>query len=173
MFNPFNVVIDAEHTRARKRQRTDISSPFSRHTIDQAFAQTRINMRLADSDQDSNLSASPDFTAHAGPSTQGSDRLGPSNGHSNGTGFVPPTNGFMTNGSSGGHTGNGIMKHGKAIAKVILPGTTLYDDSYVDREEFVRLVIQSLRDVGYVYVHPLHLPVHSSSIVTTGNRPQR
>jgi hypothetical protein len=172
----FHVAIDTEHTRARKRQRTDTSSPFSRHTIDQAFASTRFNMRLADSDQDSNLSASPDFTAHAGPSTQGLDRPGPSNGHTNGTGFVPPTNGFtspLMNGSSGGHTGNGIVKHGKAIAKVNPPGTTLYDDSYVDREEFVRLVIQSLRDVGYVYVHRLCLPVHSSSIMTTGNRPQR
>lgn len=111
-------------------------------------------MRLTDSDQVSQISASPDFSAHAGPSTLGLDRTEP-NGHTNGTGFVPQINGFassMTNGSLGGHTGNGIVKHGKAIAKVNLPGTTLYDDSYVDREEFVRLVIQSLRDVGYVYV---------------------
>ncbi|KAF8226747.1 WD40 repeat-like protein [Tricholoma matsutake] len=109
-------------------------------------------MRLTDSDQVSQISASPDFSAHAGPSTLGLDRTEP-NGHTNGTGFVPQINGFassMTNGSLGGHTGNGIVKHGKAIAKVNLPGTTLYDDSYVDREEFVRLVIQSLRDVGYV-----------------------
>ena len=28
-------------------------------------------------------------------------------------------------------------------------GTRLYDDSYIDREEFIRLLIQSLRDVGY------------------------
>lgn len=112
-------------------------------------------MRLAESDQDSQLSASPDFSAHAGPSTLGLDCSGPSNGHTNGTGFGPPTNGFttsITNGSMGGHTGNGVVKHGKTIAKVNLPGTTLYGDSYVDREEFVRLVIQSLRDVGYVYV---------------------
>jgi len=110
-------------------------------------------MRLADSDQDSQVSASPDFSAHAGPSTLGLDRSGPSNGHINGTGFVPPANGFtssITNGSMGGHTGNGVVKHGKTVARVNLPGTTLYDDSYVDREEFVRLVIQSLRDVGYV-----------------------
>lgn len=45
------------------------------------------------------------------------------------------------------------MKHGKSIARVNLPGTTLYDDSYVDREEFIRLVIQSLRDVGYMCVY--------------------
>ena len=37
-----------------------------------------------------------------------------------------------------------------AVARVSLPGRTLYDDSYVDREEFVRRVIQSLRDVGYM-----------------------
>ena len=38
----------------------------------------------------------------------------------------------------------------QAIARVTLPGTKLYEDSVVEREEFVRLVIQSLRDVGYV-----------------------
>jgi hypothetical protein len=149
---PHYVAIDTEYTRARKRQRTDTSSPLSRHTIDQASLPTRTNMRLTDSDQDSQLSASPDFKTHAGPSTLGLDHPGPSNGHTNGSGFLP-TNGFassITNGSMGGHTGNGVVKHGKAIAKVNLPGTTLYDDSYVDREEFVRLVIQSLRDVGYV-----------------------
>ena len=157
---PFNVAADTEYTRARKRQRTETSSPFPRHTIDQAFLSTRINMRLADSDQDSQSSTSPDFSAHAGPSTLGLDRPGPSNGHTNGTGYVPPTNGFtssITNGSTGGHTGNGVVKHGKTIAKVNPPGTTLYDDSYVDREEFVRLVIQSLQDVGYAYVCHLHL----------------
>lgn len=109
-------------------------------------------MRLADSDQDSQLSASPDFGPHAGPSTLGSDRPAPSNGHTNGIGFVPSTNGFSPSITNGSHSGNGLMKHGKAVAKVTLPGTTLYDNSYVDREEFVRLVIQSLRDVGYVYV---------------------
>ncbi|KIJ69067.1 hypothetical protein HYDPIDRAFT_172550 [Hydnomerulius pinastri MD-312] len=46
--------------------------------------------------------------------------------------------------------GNGISKHSSSIARVSLPGTTLYEDPYVDREEFVRLVIQSLRDVGYI-----------------------
>ncbi|KAF5381032.1 hypothetical protein D9615_004152 [Tricholomella constricta] len=98
-------------------------------------------MRFTDSDQDSTLSASPDFTAHAGPSTTG-------NGHTNGNGFVASTNGCATNGTSA--VGNGYRHPGNAIAKLSLPGTTLYDDSYVDREEFVRLVIQSLRDVGYI-----------------------
>jgi hypothetical protein len=36
------------------------------------------------------------------------------------------------------------------VARVSLPGTRLYPDSYIDREEFIRLVVQSLRDVGYV-----------------------
>ncbi|KAG5338183.1 hypothetical protein C0989_008032 [Termitomyces sp. Mn162] len=91
-------------------------------------------MRLTDSDHNS-LSASPDFSALAGPSTDHT------NGHSNGFTSKSATNG----------TGNGVLpKNGKAIARVSLPGTTLYDDTPVDREEYVRLVIQSLRDVGYI-----------------------
>ncbi|KAH8117166.1 WD40 repeat-like protein [Phellopilus nigrolimitatus] len=35
------------------------------------------------------------------------------------------------------------------VSRVNLPGTRLFEDSYIDREEFVRLVIQSLKDVGY------------------------
>ncbi|KAF8077731.1 WD40 repeat-like protein [Lyophyllum atratum] len=106
-------------------------------------------MRFTDSDHDSTLSASPDFTAHAGPSSAGLDHT---NGHTNGNGFASSTNGFAaTNGNGASCTSGGTAsKHGKAIAKLNLPGTTLYDDSYVDREEFVRLVIQSLRDVGYI-----------------------
>jgi hypothetical protein len=117
-------------------------------------------MRLADSDQDSQLSASPDFGPHAGPSTLGPDRPVPSNGHTYGIGFAPSTNGFPSSITNGSHLGNGLMKYGKVIAKVTLPGTTLYDNSYVDREEFVRLVIQSLRDVGYAYVPQLRLYVN-------------
>lgn len=111
-------------------------------------------MRLSGSDQDSNLSVSPDLTAHAGSSALAADSPGPSNGHTvNGNGFSGP----IANGSSQlSVTGNGVQKHGKSIARVNLPGTTLYDDSFVDREEFVRLVIQSLRDVGYKYVHSSH-----------------
>ena len=108
-------------------------------------------MRIADSDRDSDRSVSTDYTSHAGPSNTSSDHA---NGHANG--HTPSSNGFtpsMLNGSFGPGTavGNGAGKYGKAIARVHLPGTTLYDDSYVDREEFVRLVIQSLRDVGYMY----------------------
>lgn len=35
------------------------------------------------------------------------------------------------------------------VHRLDLLGTRLYDDSYIDREEFIRLIIQSLRDVGY------------------------
>lgn len=92
------------------------------------------------------------------------DPVAPINGRTgmttNGNGVVS-SSGPATNGSSGGAglvlgngTGNGVTKHGKApaVATVNLPGTLLYEDSFVDREEFVRLVIQSLRDVGYMCV---------------------
>lgn len=69
---------------------------------------------------------------------------GPSNGYT-------ATNGFTTNGSAS--NGVAVKRHDKgAVAKVSLPGSTLFDDTHVDREEFVRLVIQSLRDVGYACV---------------------
>jgi hypothetical protein len=69
--------------------------------------------------------------------------------HANGNGF--------TNGSSAasGVKGNGVVKHSRSVPKVSLEGTSLYDDSFVNREEFVRLVIQSLRDVGYMSVYCL------------------
>jgi hypothetical protein len=48
---------------------------------------------------------------------------------------------------------NGSSKRSKApVARVELPGATIYDDSYIDREEYIRLVIQSLRDIGYMCV---------------------
>jgi hypothetical protein len=105
-------------------------------------------MRIPESDQESTHSVSLDSAPHAGPSSLGLDAPGPLNGHTNGNGFtLPPTNGF-TNGA--GAIGNGVQKHAKSLAKVSLPGTALYaDGSYVNREEFVRLVAQSLRDVGY------------------------
>lgn len=43
-----------------------------------------------------------------------------------------------------------LSKHSTAIARVNLPGTALYPGSATNREEFVRLVIQTLKDVGYV-----------------------
>ncbi|KAH9950266.1 WD40 repeat-like protein [Amylocystis lapponica] len=111
-------------------------------------------MRLQDADLDSVLSVSLDSAPEAGPSSA----AGPSNGHN---GIAVKSNGFaqpFTNGASNGtsklHMQDGTDGHGTdkrmPITRVSLPGSTLYDDSYVDREEFVRLVIQSLRDVGYI-----------------------
>ena len=113
-------------------------------------------MKLSESDRDSLLSVSPDLNAHAGPSCAAAfESVVATNGHTNG--FAPVTNGTL---GAGVVMGNGVQKHGKSVAKVNLPGTTLYDDSFVDRQEFVRLVIQSLRDVGYMYVcHPFLYPL--------------
>jgi hypothetical protein len=48
---------------------------------------------------------------------------------------------------------NGSTKRSRSpVARVELPGATIYDDSYIDREEYIRLVIQSLRDIGYMCV---------------------
>jgi hypothetical protein len=48
---------------------------------------------------------------------------------------------------------NGSSKRSKSpVARVEFPGATIYDDSYIDREEYIRLVIQSLRDIGYMCV---------------------
>ncbi|KAG8948860.1 hypothetical protein FRC04_009198 [Tulasnella sp. 424] len=35
------------------------------------------------------------------------------------------------------------------VSRVYLPGTTIYEDSNIDREEFVRLAIQIFKDIGY------------------------
>ena len=118
--------------------------------------------KLSESDRDSLLSVSPDnLNALAGPSCAPAFEgvVATTNGHTNG--FTPVT----TNGTLGAGVvmGNGVQKHGKLVAKVNLPGTTLYDDSFVDRQEFVRLVIQSLRDVGYMYVS--HFPFFFFSFV--------
>jgi hypothetical protein len=115
-------------------------------------------MRYPGSEQAEDSSASSD--AVAGPSSLGLDHPGPSNGHFNGNGFTA-----IANGAAGvSAAGNGVQKHNGhskqssatspalAVSRVTLPGTSLYDDSDVDREEFVRLVIQSLRDVGYMCV---------------------
>jgi hypothetical protein len=63
----------------------------------------------------------------------------------------PKANGHVTNGH--GSSMNGSSKRSKSpVARVELPGATIYDDSYIDREEYIRLVIQSLRDIGYMCV---------------------
>lgn len=121
-------------------------------------------MRFSDSDRSSNLSVSPDTAGPSSLAGNGLDAPGSlsprSNIATNGNGIINPSL-PSTNGSSanpplvlGNGTGNGVTKHGKApaVATVNLPGTLLYEDSFLDRAEFIRLVIQSLRDVGYMYV---------------------
>ncbi|TFY66673.1 hypothetical protein EVG20_g4410 [Dentipellis fragilis] len=134
-----------DRERARKRQRVDststsASASTSISAVDRSlFSDDNPHstaMRLPENDS---LSVSPDFTPEAGPST-----------------LTPPLpSKIHTNGNSNGFTSsavtNGVSKHAKApISRVTLPGTTLYEDSHIDREEFVRLIIQSLRDVGYI-----------------------
>ena len=150
----FLTTADSERPRARKRQRIETASldPSSYHrttNLASSSSQSLNMMRLPETDHDGPSSGAPGVSAQAGPSSlNGSvDGLVATNGHKNG--FTPLANG---NSGIGAVMGNGIAKHGKSIAKVNLPGTTLYDDSFVNREEFVRLVIQTLRDVGYAYV---------------------
>lgn len=139
------LIPDDDNARARKRQRIDDIPARS------------MTMRLPESDQESQLSISPDFTtpAMAGPSSQGLD--GPTlttNGHT--LPSLSPTNGHS---ATNGVSANGVQKHGKGVVpRVHIPGTLLHDDMTIDREEFVRLVVQSLRDVGYTYVAPRSCP---------------
>lgn len=141
----FQTGIALEHSdlyRATKRARiasaSEASTSPSLSAIDcnlfpffeDSNADNDATMRLHDNGSTPSLNPSPDDTPEAGPST--------SNGH---------TSNGHANGASGSSRGKG-----KVVAKVALPGSTLYDDSLVDREEFVRLVIQSLRDVGYMCV---------------------
>ena len=126
-------------------------------------------MRLPDNADDSSsiLSVSYDSNApvHDGPlitagtGALGSDLFSPisSNGHSritNGNGTVIDCGSTTAlNGSSSRSKLSGDYDNGRssknAIARVDLPGTRLFEDSYIDREEFIRLIVQSLRDVGY------------------------
>ncbi|KAG6837267.1 hypothetical protein H0H93_012272 [Arthromyces matolae] len=119
--------------RARKRQRT-----ASTRTIDHPSSTTS-TMRFTDSDQKS-LSASPDFNALAGPSAEKSNGA---NGHSNGCTTKTTTNG----------TGNGVLpkngnSNGKSIAKVTLPGITLYEDTPINREDESAATLEA--ESGYV-----------------------
>ena len=112
---------DPADTRARKRQRT-----YGQDS-DQVLSS---DMKLPDSDANSMIEQD------AGPST--------TNGHAQNN---APTNGF-TNGY--GKQQQPSPTPSTSIAKVSLPGKMLHDHSAISREEFVRLVIQSLRDVGYM-----------------------
>ncbi|TRM62529.1 WD40-repeat-containing domain protein [Schizophyllum amplum] len=97
-------------------------------------------MRLPEHDSTDSLSASPDSAATLGPAGV-SNGAGPSNGLKKG---------LATNGATA-LAGNGaaVAKRGKLVARVDLQGKPLYSGSYVDREEYIRLVVQSLRDAGY------------------------
>ena len=156
VFSLFLSRLFPDQSRPYKRQRVDsistiTSTATSVITIDNNTL--RVPSSLADSmhvphsDQSSDLSVSLNSTAEAGPSSLILDKASRSNGFSNGSGFMMPVANGSTKGSS--PVANGVSKH-SSIARVSLPGSTLYEDPYVDRQEFVRLVIQSLRDVGYM-----------------------
>lgn len=100
-------------------------------------------MRLPENDSESALSVAFADVSEPGPSS--------TNNLSNGHNGVVKGNGYSAFANGNGKVGavDGL-KQKRSVSRVSLPGTTLYDDSYVDREEFVRLVIQSLRDVGYM-----------------------
>lgn len=151
--------LDPEATRARKRQRIDsLSSVTSvEHSLFREDSLTALpsdtNMRLTDADEDSSISASYETVPEAGPSssvaiTNGHNGVSKSNGFS-----APYTNGSTKSRLHDTFDGHPPERSRTAISRVSLPGSTLYDDSHVDREEFIRLVIQSLRDVGYMYVY--------------------
>lgn len=145
----------SDQPRAYKRQRVDSTSTItstatSVTTIDNTLRIPSLpadSMHVPQSDQSPRLSVSINSTTEAGPSSLILDKASRSNGFTNGNGLMMP----MANGSTKGSSpvGNGVSKH-SSIARVSLPGSTLYEDPYVDRQEFVRLVIQSLRDVGYM-----------------------
>lgn len=159
LLDPRRDQVDPESTRARKRQRIDsLSSVTSverslfHEDSFQSLQQDSNNMRLTDADEDSTISVSYESVNEAGPSS--------SVAITNGRNGVSKTNGFAgpyTNGTSKARLHDGVDSLGpeksrSVISRVSLPGSTLYDDSHVDREEFIRLVIQSLRDVGYMCV---------------------
>ncbi|KAG9318564.1 hypothetical protein JVU11DRAFT_656 [Chiua virens] len=138
-----------DSARAYKRQRIlsqstsasgpAFSSPIDRIPLTQGSPPDK--MYIPRSDKASAPSSSIAPISEAGPSSITLDKSTRSNG-------VTSINGCKANGSP--PMSNGVSKHTSSVARVSLPGTTLYDDPYVDREEFVRLVIQSLRDVGYI-----------------------
>lgn len=149
---------DPDFLRASKRQRIgsqSSSASFYPRTIlsEDIHPSTFIpaTMKPTESDQESGKSVQVDAAPEAGPSSS----AGSTNGYN---GAAPKHNGYSnsyTNGTSrttlaDATRGGRAEKQATSITRVSLPGSTLYDDSYVDREEFVRLTIQSLRDVGYM-----------------------
>lgn len=141
---------DSDWSRARKRPRVSVDSLSSVTSVERSLIpdepSSLSTMRLPENDSESTLSVALADLPAAGPSS--TNNL--SNGHNGlvkGNGHSTFTNG---NGKTGGVDGLKAEKQRMSVSRVSLPGTTLYDDSYVDREEFIRLTIQSLRDVGYM-----------------------
>ncbi|VDB82854.1 unnamed protein product [Peniophora sp. CBMAI 1063] len=123
-WNILSTVAAPSATVPATRRRSEIDEAAD--TADIERARKRSKMRPTSPD-----SASTSPQPRPGPSTL---KAVVSNGHSNGASSSIDIN---------GHAAPPIP------ATVSLPGTTLYPDSDVDREQFVRLVIQTLRDVGY------------------------
>ncbi|KIO27657.1 hypothetical protein M407DRAFT_23088 [Tulasnella calospora MUT 4182] len=69
----------------------------------------------------------------------------------------PATNGFSKGKETNGFANNAISSSSaspapsasRGVSRVYLPGNTVYEDSNIDREEFVRLAIQIFKDIGY------------------------
>ncbi|CAK5265107.1 unnamed protein product [Mycena citricolor] len=140
---------ESETLRPHKRQRI---STVPNAPIDYLPIRTYPNMRYPGAEEVDESNAE-DLVA--GPSSQGLDHSGSSNGHTSVNGFSPLANGgsgIMGNGiqKSNGHSKRTPQARPATVSRVTLPGTSLYEGSEVDREEFVRLVVQTLRDVGYV-----------------------
>jgi hypothetical protein len=137
--------LDIANERARKRQRLETTSSNPEIASSSRLGTSAVqhdplpentfSMRLPEREYDTNPT-SPDFRPRASSSS-----LSPS----------PKTNGHVANGCGSPINGSSKRSRGR-VAKVELPGATIYDDSYIDREEYIRLVIQSLRDIGYMCV---------------------
>lgn len=96
-------------------------------------------MKLTGKNEESNLPQQLSHDKHPAPAPSAAMNGSAKNGRTS-----------MSNGSL--NSANSIRNGKAAVTRVNLPGKMMYDDSYIDREEYVRLVIQSLRDVGYMYV---------------------
>ena len=129
----------------RKRQRLEISNPSS-----QIASSSRLGTSAAEHDlfpKDTLSMRPPDREYDSNPTTPRIHHQTRSSSPSP----SPKANGHLANGH--GNPMNGSSKYSRSpVARVEFPGSTIYDDSYIDREEYIRLVIQSLRDIGYMCV---------------------
>ena len=137
--------LDTASERARKRQRLEIINPSS-----QIASSSRLGSSTAEYDhlpRDTLSMRPPEREYESNPT---SPRIRPQT-RSPTLSPSPKANGHVANGH--GSPMNGSTKRSRSpVARVELPGATIYDDSYIDREEYIRLVIQSLRDIGYMCV---------------------